>query len=651
MNSMERKLLARLIKAGALNDFQAEELRVAIGDRAAHLVPFLVEKRLVDQKTLARHIARLNGLEFLDLDSFEPDEAVLRLLPARIARRARAVPVGLIEDSLVIAVADPTNIHASDEVRAATGKAVQSVLTGENALEAALQRYYAPGQTEPDAEETIPTMQMPGLHEAETRLDTESAVQLPAAPRKPDAAAPQTSPSSMETVELPAPTTEELTPEQGISSRSTVHESRGEAPGLRPLEFEEFPTHHDLHPVKVEEHRSPTEDHLEVVSFSGGGATTAAEPDIVVLLRHMIDDAIAMRAEELEYSPPSAQQTRARVRRAGLWEDLESYPVRLHEPLIARLRALAGAFPREPKPVECHFVVTGKGGNIPVVALFTPTLRGDRCVLRFPENVPLIQRPLRLLGLPKPLLDEFERRLAGAGGGLLALSSENSRLSAQLYASVLHQHATEGRSVISLESDLDRVLPNISQLKCPDEETLLEGLRHVALESPDLCGIATIPTSRSLAEIIGLCLKGRPVITCATIANAQLALASYDAGGVDRMTRTLGIIAHVHVSQVPRLCPECRRHMEPIPVERPDWLSDVPAGNLFEAPGCERCNNSGRKGTNWVPEIFTPDPLGSGRFLSIRTREASLGRLAAGGWFDYRDALDKPEEEAAGGEI
>lgn len=100
----------------------------------------LSEQRLVD--TLAHQL----GLPVAHIASWPLDPEVLELLPAELAEKHRCLPLALkqegAEQSLYLAMLDPSDLEAVEAVRAATGREVRIVLAAPSELDAALARCY-----------------------------------------------------------------------------------------------------------------------------------------------------------------------------------------------------------------------------------------------------------------------------------------------------------------------------------------------------------------------------------------------------------------------------------------------------------------------------------------------------------------------------
>jgi type IV pilus assembly protein PilB len=131
-----------------------EQLRDALAHKGENthkrLGEIVVERGWVSSRDLANALAEQHGLEFVELGQSPIDDAAADLLPERLARRYRAVPVKfLAEDSVLVAVADPTDVVASDDLKLALGLNLRLAVAEAGDLERTLTRIY---RTEVDLE-------------------------------------------------------------------------------------------------------------------------------------------------------------------------------------------------------------------------------------------------------------------------------------------------------------------------------------------------------------------------------------------------------------------------------------------------------------------------------------------------------------------
>jgi len=112
----ERERVAGAIEAGRISGQLPEDI--------------LVEQGVLTADGLSRAIAERHGLDHLDLGTFEPDTAAAALISIAAAKRYEAIPVAFIGDgALLVAMADPANVLAVDDIALLTGKQVRPAVT------------------------------------------------------------------------------------------------------------------------------------------------------------------------------------------------------------------------------------------------------------------------------------------------------------------------------------------------------------------------------------------------------------------------------------------------------------------------------------------------------------------------------------------
>jgi type IV pilus assembly protein PilB len=136
---------ASLVRKGRLT---AEGLERALAEHERSGLPLgqvLVALGLITTHDLAEALAEQHGLAFIDLGATKLDDESAVLLPESVARRYQALPVKVEDGTLVVAVADPTNVLAHDDLRLALGTDVRIVVADSVQLEEAMSgRYHAP---------------------------------------------------------------------------------------------------------------------------------------------------------------------------------------------------------------------------------------------------------------------------------------------------------------------------------------------------------------------------------------------------------------------------------------------------------------------------------------------------------------------------
>ncbi len=138
VEDISQKLLhAHLVDEAALQKAALQQ-KTAGGTLAGNLVKIgaLTEEQLLD------FLAKLYGCPAIDLKSFEPDPALTRLLPGDVATKFMALPVSKSGRRLIVAMANPANIFAIDDIKFITGFDVEPRVASDAALKKALDRAY-----------------------------------------------------------------------------------------------------------------------------------------------------------------------------------------------------------------------------------------------------------------------------------------------------------------------------------------------------------------------------------------------------------------------------------------------------------------------------------------------------------------------------
>jgi type IV pilus assembly protein PilB len=81
----------------------------------------------------------------VNLDEYEIDQEVLKLVSREVCDKHKIIPVSRAGSALIMAMADPTNLHAIDDIKFLTGFNVEPVVASETAIQAAVERYYQSG--------------------------------------------------------------------------------------------------------------------------------------------------------------------------------------------------------------------------------------------------------------------------------------------------------------------------------------------------------------------------------------------------------------------------------------------------------------------------------------------------------------------------
>lgn len=139
----ERKRLGEILIAGGLiTPQQLEEALTAQKSLGLRLGEVLINQGLVTEENILHTMQRQLGLTTIDLSRIVVQEKILNLLPESVIRKYNVVPVDLANGALMVAMNDPTDYYALDDLRLAAGMIVRPVLAKAVDISRAIDRYY-----------------------------------------------------------------------------------------------------------------------------------------------------------------------------------------------------------------------------------------------------------------------------------------------------------------------------------------------------------------------------------------------------------------------------------------------------------------------------------------------------------------------------
>src|SRR5499426_1770174 len=139
---VNRRLGDLLVAEGLVKQ---EELQRALAEQKGtteKLGSVLVRLNLVKEEQLTGFLSRQYGIPSITLSQLDIDPGILRLVPAPIAKKYEVLPVKRAANTLTLAMADPTNVFALDDVAFMTNLQVLPVIASQAAIRTAIERNY-----------------------------------------------------------------------------------------------------------------------------------------------------------------------------------------------------------------------------------------------------------------------------------------------------------------------------------------------------------------------------------------------------------------------------------------------------------------------------------------------------------------------------
>jgi type IV pilus assembly protein PilB len=152
---LKPEVIRRLIEAHHVRD---EDFRRALEIERAEgssLSAALIKLGLLTEDDLLRFLSDQYGTQGINLDSVEVDPNVFRMIPAEVANKFQVLPIARVGRQLTVAMANPANFFAIDDIKFITGHEVRVLVASEGQLKRAIDKYYETSGTMDDIMRTV----------------------------------------------------------------------------------------------------------------------------------------------------------------------------------------------------------------------------------------------------------------------------------------------------------------------------------------------------------------------------------------------------------------------------------------------------------------------------------------------------------------
>jgi type IV pilus assembly protein PilB len=102
----------------------------------------LIKLGFIKEEELSAFLSRQYGVPSINLNEFEVDPGVIRLVPAEVAQKYQIIPINRAGSTLIVAMSDPSNIFAIDDIKFMTGYNVEVVVAPDASIKQAIDNYY-----------------------------------------------------------------------------------------------------------------------------------------------------------------------------------------------------------------------------------------------------------------------------------------------------------------------------------------------------------------------------------------------------------------------------------------------------------------------------------------------------------------------------
>ena len=142
---MSQRIGDLLLKAKIISTEQLQQALREQKSTGARLGSVLVKLGFVTDEEVTTFLSRQYGVPAINLSYFELDPAVIKLIPHESAKRYQILPLSRVGSSLTIAMVDPTNVFAMDDIKFMTGFNIEPVVASESSIAEAIEKAYGAG--------------------------------------------------------------------------------------------------------------------------------------------------------------------------------------------------------------------------------------------------------------------------------------------------------------------------------------------------------------------------------------------------------------------------------------------------------------------------------------------------------------------------
>jgi len=553
------KLGEMLVKAQLISDAQLEEVIRIQRLEGGKLGSIVVRQGYCSDQDIVSFLGMQYGVPAADLEQWPLiDPTVIALIPKDLAQRHKVLPLQRTGNVLTLAMSDPTDIFAMDDVRFHTGYNVDPVVSSEMGLVRAVERYY-------------------GGSSSVRLADTQGA---------------------------------RATMGGGVPAAGPTDTSGG-------LPFNEQDEHFDLQELEQEldadAEYEATDDDEESINV-GALKKGSEDAPVVKLVNMVLIDAIKKGASDIHIEPYE-KNYRIRFRIDGILQEVMRPNLKLKDPLTSRVKILAKlniAEKRLPQDgrIKLRVNMSGKQKVIDYRVSILPTLFGEKIVLRLLDSDKLML-DLTKLGFEPESLERWDRQISKPYGMVLVTGPTGSGKTNTLYSSIAKLNTVD-TNILTAEDPVEFNFPGINQVQMKEQIGLnfAAALRSFLRQDPNIILVGEIRDFETAEIAIKASLTGHLVLSTLHTNDAPSTINRLMNMGVEPFLVATSVNIICAQRLVRRLCGKCKAvdtHHQPEEALREVGFTpeEIQRGITFYKPvGCDICNKRGYKGRVGLYEVL-----------------------------------------------
>ncbi len=141
---IQKRLGELLVRENLISLQQLNRAREEAQKSGQPLAAALAKLGYTSETEITKFLSQQYRVPAVNLEEFEIDPEVVKLIPKEVCEKHKIIPLSRAGAQIVVAMADPTNLHAQDDIKFLTGLTVEPVVAGEGAILHAIERNYTP---------------------------------------------------------------------------------------------------------------------------------------------------------------------------------------------------------------------------------------------------------------------------------------------------------------------------------------------------------------------------------------------------------------------------------------------------------------------------------------------------------------------------
>jgi type IV pilus assembly protein PilB len=552
--AMSGRLGAMLVSSGLVTDDQLKKALAAQKTEGGRLGSILVKLGFVQEDKLMAFLSKQYGVPYVDLGKFEINPAVIKHIPADVAQKYRIMPINRAGATITIAMVDPSNIFAIDDIKFMTGYNVEAVVATEGAIVDAIKKYYGGGKAVAAGKPSTPARE-------EKKLKIEAKDY-------------------------------DMGNMEDTGSLIDDIDTGGE------VDVDDFDSL--VHGAV---------DELEVVEEQNMDQLSAdVEAPIVKLVNGILLRAATMGVSDIHIEPYE-KKFRVRYRLDGVLTTVMGLPMKIKNAIISRVKIMSSLDIAERRLPQDGRIKLKMGRNkvMDYRVSVLPCLFGEKIVLRLLDKSNL-QLDMTKLGFDEDQLRDFKDALNRPYGMVLVTGPTGSGKTTTLY-SALSELNTDDVNLMTAEDPVEFNLMGINQVQMKDEIGLnfAAALRSFLRQDPDIIMVGETRDYETAEIGVKAALTGHLVLTTLHTNDAPSTINRMLNMGVEPFLVSSAVILIVAQRLVRKACQHCKKP-EKVPVQTfidagfdPEEAASVVS---YRGEGCDFCNKTGYKGRVALYEVM-----------------------------------------------